>query len=127
MQAELEKWIAAHTIKIAAFDEPAFVIRPDDLRALLSRFVLCEKEPVAELFGTTLLSGRIVWDARPTAHGARLAQSRCKDPFPKPLYAPADVGTMRIVAIQGAAEEYARQGNTVLANELRDKFGKEGA
>jgi hypothetical protein len=37
-----------------------------------------------------------------------------------------DIGTMRIVAIQGAAEEYARQGNAVLANELWGKFGKEG-
>jgi hypothetical protein len=49
-----------------------------------------------------------------------------------PLYAPAslagnaDVGTMRIVAIQGAAEEYARQGNAVIDNQLWDKFGKEG-
>jgi hypothetical protein len=47
MQTELEKWIAAHTIKIAAFDEPAFIIRPDDLRALLAGKVLCENEPVA--------------------------------------------------------------------------------
>jgi hypothetical protein len=39
---------------------------------------------------------------------------------------PGEAGTMRIVAIQGAAEQYARQDNTVLANELRDKLGKGG-
>jgi hypothetical protein len=48
MQVEwIEKWIAAHTIKIATFDEPAFIIRPDDLRALLAGKVLCDAEPVS--------------------------------------------------------------------------------
>jgi hypothetical protein len=40
---------------------------------------------------------------------------------------PGEAGTMRIVAIQGAAEEYARQGNAVIDNKLWAKFGKEGA
>jgi hypothetical protein len=99
MQAEwLEKWIEENEVEFMLTNANAIrAVASDDLRALLSRFVLCDAEPI-------YFSHRQAY----------------------PLYAHADIGTMRIVAIQGAAEEYARQGNTVLDNKLWYKFGKEG-
>jgi len=123
MQAELEKWIADHWWCIVHEDEECDCsngfVSTDDLRALLSRFVLCEKEPVAWL--CRAIDGNVDATANPTV---RDDYRRFKRSITN-LYAPADIGTMRIVAIQGAAEEYARQGNTVIDNELWGKFGKE--
>jgi len=83
---ELEKWIAAHTIKIAAFDEPAFIIRPDDLRALLAGKVLCNAEPVAWL--CRAIGGHVDATAKPTV---RDDYRRFKRTITN-LYAPADIG-----------------------------------
>ena len=118
MQAELEKWIEENSRSDwnSSFNN-GDCIPVSALRALLADKVLCDAGPAA-----------YVYSDNPGQEGAFSWRGKQR----VPLYAPAslagnaDVGTMRIVAIQGAAEEYARQGNAVLANELRDKFGKEG-
>jgi hypothetical protein len=89
------------------------------LKALLAGKVLCDQQSIAAI---STSSGEVVATLDAAYFGTNWT----------PLYAPAslagnaDVGTMRIVAIQGAAEEYARQGNAVIDNQLWDKFGKEG-
>lgn len=88
------------------------------VRALLAGKVLCAQQSIAAI---NTSSGEVVATLDAAYFGTNWT----------PLYAPAslagnaDVGTMRIVAIQGAAEEYARQGNAVIDNQLWDKFGKE--
>jgi hypothetical protein len=109
MQTELEKWIEKHQYHDFGVGH---VVEVADLRALLAGKVLCAQQSIAAI---STSSGEVVATLDAAYFGTNWT----------PLYAPADIGTMRIVAIQGAAEEYARQGNTVLANELRDKFGKE--
>jgi hypothetical protein len=110
MQAELEKWVEDNS-ELGA-DGKSWVIPDKAVRALLAGKVLCAQQSIAAI---STSSGEVVATLDAAYFGTNWT----------PLYAPADIGTMRIVAIQGAAEEYARQGNTVLANELRDKFGKE--
>jgi hypothetical protein len=129
MQAELEKWIEENrrTMHESVICEDLrfmgrgqSAIRESDLRALLSRFVLCEKEPVGFVSPDGKMSktqGALFYKA---VHAPASPLGNAS------LQGNAEAGTMRIVALQGAAEEYARQGNTVLDNELWDKFGKEG-
>jgi len=98
MQAELEKWIADNAIEYTLRDrygdsfDNVTAIPVDAVRALLAGKVLCDAEPVAERYGITYLDSSIQWDARLTEYGAELCEASSDDPFPKPLYAPADIG-----------------------------------
>jgi hypothetical protein len=117
MQAELEKWVEDNS-ELGA-DGKSWVIPEKAVRALLAGKVLCDQQSIAAI---STSSEEVVATLDAAYFGTNWT----------PLYAPAslagnaDVGTMRIVAIQGAAEDYARQGNAVIDNQLWDKFGKEG-
>jgi len=93
MQAELELQIATVIREVDGANKlGASTLAVYIATALLSRFVLCEKEPVAERYGITYTDGSVQWDASLTEHGVTLCESSSGDPFPKPLYAPADIG-----------------------------------
>jgi hypothetical protein len=120
MQAELELQIAAVIRDVDGSNTMgASALAEHITTALLSRFVLCDPQSIAAINRS---SGEVVATLDAAYFGTNWT----------PLYAPAspfgdgNIGTMRIVAIQGAAEEYARQGNAVIDNQLWDKFGKEG-
>ena len=115
MQTELEKWIEKHQYHDFGVGH---VVEVADLRALLAGKVLCDQQSIAAI---STSSGEVV----ATLDAAYFGTNWTPLHAPASLAGNADIGTMRIVAIQGAAEDYARQGNAVLANELRDKFGKE--
>jgi hypothetical protein len=126
MQTETAvKWLKQVAEEIRAENHAGWGNTLDDVCALLAGKVLCEKEPVAWL--CRAIDGNVDATANPTV---RDDYRRFKRSITN-LYAPAspfgdgNIGTMRIVAIQGAAEEYARQGNALIDTGLWD-FGKEG-
>jgi hypothetical protein len=116
MQTEIEEWIAEKWWCIVHEHEECDCgngfVSADDLRSLLEGKVLCAPQSIAAINRS---SGEVVATLDAAYFGTNWT----------PLYAPADIGNLRIAAIQGAAEEYARRGNALIDTGLWD-FGKEG-
>ena len=98
MQTELEKWIEEnrHTMHESVICEDLrfmgrgqSAIRESDLRALLSRFVLCEKEPVAWIAGEDLAK---MQKTETSCIVFSVEMGYASGDVSQPLYAPADIG-----------------------------------